>query len=449
MRRIGATVVALIALAGALVAGEFVPVTPTPDVALSLHEVEAVEHPVACPGQLEVPVGDVDSGDPDLDAMPTEVTRNVFGPGAQLDTEQGTGVIVDAPVAVSTERAADGDIAGLAALSCMRPAQDQWLIGGSTALNSSARLVLVNPGLASVDVTVTLLGPLGESAHQEILVIGAQSFHEVLLEGVEAEITALAVRVESSGAGVVAAIQDSRIDGIHPAGTDWITRADGPSDHVVLPGVGVPAPSTDDPALQPTATLRLLSPEGATVTPTLVTDNGIVAWGGTSDLELDPGVVVDVPIPSGVYGTIEVRSEGEVFAAAMTTVPRPAGEDFEGRYAYDRAWVHGVDVNDDRPRSIVAPGGDSEIIIFSGLYAPFVLRDAEGNTVAEYDVEPRSFAVSQLAVPTGTVLTAEGPFVWAVRVRDEPGFITMVQPVVTDVEDLTAEVQVGPYAPVP
>ena len=68
---------------------------------------------------------------------------------------------MDAIVGAQVERIADGDIAGWAALTCSAPAAEQWLVGGSTALGSSARLVLTNPSTAPSEVTVTLYGPLG------------------------------------------------------------------------------------------------------------------------------------------------------------------------------------------------------------------------------------------------------------------------------------------------
>ncbi|PKQ25494.1 MAG: hypothetical protein CVT64_09840 [Actinobacteria bacterium HGW-Actinobacteria-4] len=444
------------AVVGAVVFAGIVGPVQAPAVAVHEVSIMPMERPIACPGPLTVPVGDVDAGDPDLDSTPTERERRIWPDGATTPADGGDGVIIDAPVATSVERVEDGDIAGLAALTCQRAMSDQWLVGGSTALSSSARLVLINPSLSSIEVTVTLFGAAGQVEQRPVVILAPMSQREVLLEGIEAEISSLVVRVESSGAGVVAALQDSRLDGFQPAGSEWVMPVATPAESLVVPGVGVAAgeveadteadAGTQTPSV---SVLRLLSPEGATVSLTLVTAEGIVPWGGTTGLELAPGVVTDIEVPSGVFGAVEVSADGGVLAAAMSRIERDAEGGTRGSLAYDFSWVGGQDHRDGVARSTVAPGGSVEFAVYSPTTATFVLTDAAGTVVVEREVAARTIEVIEVDVPAGTVVSAQGRFAWSMRIAREPGFVTSLSPVLTGVSELTVSVGLAPYAPVP
>lgn len=444
IRRILVTTVALGSVAAALAFAVTVEEAQVAGAEVMSIGVPPVDYPVACPGQLEVPVGDFDPGDDDLASAPTERSLRVWGDGELRATDGGTGTIVEAPVASSLERAASGDIEGLAALTCTRPSTDQWLLGGSTAVGSSARLVVSNPSLASVEVVVTMFGPVGQLDQNTTLVLGPGGQSAILLEGVEAGVASLAVHVLASGAGVTAAIQDSRLDGFQPAGTDWIVPSER-SDQLVIPGVGFPLADDDEVS----SLLRLVAPEGATASMTLTTEEGIVPWGGTSNLELEPGVVVDVAVPEGIYGTIEVVADSEVLAAAQTTVAREAAEGIEGSLAFDFGWVAGTDNRDGSARSVVAPGGLTHVVAYSAFSATFELRNEDGDVVISQAIEPRTFVTVPVNVDEGTVLSSQGRFTWVLRASDTAGYVSFLQSVQTQVEDQDVAVVPGNYTSVP
>ena len=52
-----------------------------------------------------------------------------------------------------------------------------------------------------------------------------------------------------------------------------------------------------------------------------------------------------------------------------------------------------------------------------------------------------------LGVPSGTVLSVDGPIAWTVRVVDPPGFITSVQPEDVGPRDTVVAVAPGFYVP--
>ena len=176
---------------------------------------------VACPGPQSTPSG-VTGTDPELGGAATGVSANTYLTGAVRPV--GAGQASDALVGAAVHRVSGGDITGLAAITCTAPSTDQWVVGGATTVGASARLVLTNPGDASVQATVTSYGELGELDSREVA-IGPNSQGEVLLEGLTIDVAALAVHISSTGTGVVAALQDSRLNGFQPFGTDWVTAS--------------------------------------------------------------------------------------------------------------------------------------------------------------------------------------------------------------------------------
>ena len=439
-------IIVVAASIGAVTLAAMTPTDVPAPVATRDVSVPAVEYPAACPGPLEVPVGDVDTGDEDLDASSDDRQRDVWADAPVSATSSGDGSIVDGPVASVLERVGAGDIAGLAAVTCTRPLDDQWLVGGSTDLGSSARLVVSNPGNVTVEATVTMYGPTGALEEQRTLAVGPQDQRDLLLEGLVADVPSLVVRVEATGGGVTAVLQDSRLDGFQPDGTDWVGGIAEPADEVVVAGIGV---ADADPDSQ-SGRVRVLSPDGATVSLTMVTAEGIVAWGGTSNLELEPGVVVDIPTPPGAYGSVEIEARGgAVVAGGLTRLSREADEGLEGARAADHTWVGGQAIELEAPRSVVVPDGQARVQVYAARSGEFVLRDQDGVEVVSTSVLARSFTSLDLDVPPGTTLTGEGRFAWTLRFSDEAGFLTTLEPTPTSVADEQWTVGVGPYVPSP
>src|SRR5690606_5790504 len=127
--------------------------------------------PAVCPGPQTIPVGDIESGDTDLDSGSADVRLEALpAGGARVDD----GTMIEG-VGVSVERVGSGDLAGMAGMSCAPTSPDQWLVGGSTSLGSSARLVLSNPAASPVRAEIELFTPLGEVERSTSVVIGPQS----------------------------------------------------------------------------------------------------------------------------------------------------------------------------------------------------------------------------------------------------------------------------------
>jgi len=388
---------------------------------------------VACPGKQTVPVGDIGAGG-DLASEPTKHTYNVYAPVAT--SPLGDGQLAVAPVAAQVERIGDGDIEGWAAMSCGQAQADQWLVGGATSLGSSARLVLSNPSAAPTEATVTVYGPLGQVEKTLVLAVAPGAQANKLIEAVATELPAMVLRVQATGPGVVAALQDSRLEGFQPAGTAWVTPSD-LATRLVIPAVGAQDPNA-------MVTLRLMAPEGASVELSLVSDQGVQPWSVGHALALEPGVVTDIDLPKSLAGAIEIQADKAVIASARTVVPHAPREAVQGDVAYDQMWVSGEAVRDGTLTGIVPLEG-ARIAVYSPTTAHVIVKDSGGATVAEADLTARTVTWLNVAAPPGTVLNTTGEFAWAFVMESDAGYLTSSEPVDVGQKGLAATVVVAHF----
>ncbi|WP_199423560.1 DUF5719 family protein [Actinotalea solisilvae] len=362
-------------------------------VALTAVDVPPAPTTLVCPGPLRLPTEPEPGGDvlydpqfdpspeasasvltavsvppePGGDAAAGELRPLVAGttalPATPLDPAPDgavASVVPDTALVVATQAARDrpawsagavgvttttGDLRGLAAASCRAPSAETWLVGGSTALGSSARLVLQNPGSTPASVRLELWGPGGavELAGSPEYLVPAGSERVVLLEGVAAEQARVVVRLTASGGLVTGYLQDSQLRGLVPAGVDLVVAGTGPAERQVVPGVSVTTTAIDG---ADTAALRLLAPgdEGGTASISLLGPGGAVALPGADEVELRAGEVLDVPLAGLAEGawTAVVTSDVPVVAGALVTRGQGVGLPDAGTLArapLDRAWA--------------------------------------------------------------------------------------------------------------
>ena len=433
MIRAVALVVALLAFVGVAALDD-----PTPGGAPAAGATDASDPrvlPSACPGPQTVPVGDVSTGDSELDAGSDDVTLETLPEGG-LEVGSGIAFSTDAgggpAVGVAVERIGTGDLAGLAGLTCMPVATDQWLVGGATTLGSSARLVLTNPGATSVRASVQLHTPVGPVEGATSIIVGPGAQESVLLEALETEMPATAVHITAGGLGVSAAVQDSRLDGFTAAGTDWIVASAGGTSLVAaLPGPSDGAGS---------ALLSLVAPEGADVTLALETADGDQGWLGEPTLTLEPGVVTDVPIPAADHGFVTIEADAPVVAGTRVSLTRPL-ETGDGTPARDHAWSASQPAGDARARASVVPPGEVSLLVRAGAGGTLT---ADG---APLDAPAAGASLVPLDLEPGTVIASEGAVDWLLVVEDQPGFITTLEPVSTALASEEIAVVVGGYLP--
>lgn len=393
---------------------------------------------VACPGPQTVPVGDVGAGG-DLASEPSLRNLETF---ASVDLmPAGAGVSAEAVVAAQMERTGDGDIEGWSALTCGPPALDQWLVGGATSLGASTRLVLTNPSGAPTEATVTVYGPLGVVESRYVTSVAAGGQAERLVEAFATEVPSLVVRVTATGPGVVAALQDSRLEGFQPAGTEWVAPG-ALATELVIPAVGGDQPDAS-------VTLRLMAPDGALVELSLVSERGVEPWSVGRALELEPGVVTEVDVAVEGLGAIEIKADAPVVAAARTVVPRESREGIAGEVAYDHMWVSGQAVaeaaRDDAVLTGVVPLAGARIAVYSPVDGAVSFATEAGDVLETVAVRARTVTWVDVPAAAGTTLTTSGGVAWAFVASAEGGYLASAAPILVGGGTLTASVVPTPY----
>ena len=372
--RVLSGVLVLALTGGAVALGVLAPRSAADPLPAATVEVAPVATTLVCPGPLQLP-DDTLSGDSAFDRVPVAPVERVSAFDTMLSGAASLTVLGDAPTALdggsgqvrspsaatilradpvdgeparvagaTSSVVTDGDLRGLTAASCARPSADVWLVGGSTELESTADLVVVNPGATAADITVELWGPSGavDLANGASFLVAPGEQRVVALPGVAAEQRRLAVRVSAAGGQVSAYLQDSLLDGFTPRGTDLVTAGTGPATTQVVPGLTLI--ETDVDAADAGA-LRLLAPgeEGATASVRLLGPDGDVGLPGAEAVELAPGEVTDLSLGGlapGAY-TAVVESTAPVVAGAMLAREGDAG-DLDAGPRLERAWAASV-----------------------------------------------------------------------------------------------------------
>lgn len=439
IRRLVTSGVAIAAVVASVWIGSSVSLSSAPQSNEQVVTVTPARQDVVCPGPLVTPAG-ATGNDPELGGAAQGIARDTFSVGDRRRI--GEGVASDGVVAAAVERISGGDISGLAAITCTAPQTDQWLVGGNTVVGDSSRLVLSNPSLAAVEVTVTPFGSIGPVEGERVVPIGPQSQAELLLEGAAVNVSGLVVHVQSTGNGVVAALQHSRLDGFQPAGTDWVVAGAGPAADLVIPGVGVADPETTS------AVVRLMAPEGATATLALATPDGDAVWEGVAALALEPGVAIEVPVPAVADGAVTISADAPVVAGSLVTRVRQSTIGVEGATAQEIRWLPAQLPGEESERAVLAVGYTQTLSVYASSSGAFTLIDDAGRTVVSQGMSAGTTFSIRVSVPSGTMLTAQGPFAWNVLV-DDAGFLSALAPTRITIDDVDVAVLQERYIPEP
>ncbi len=310
-----------------------------------------------------------------------------------------------------------GDLRGLAASPCVATADEAWLVGGSTLVGDSTRLVLANPGPTPATATATVLTGAGGGGQPQGRVVAVPEIslapgeqRAVLLEGVAPGAASLAVGVRSEGADVAAWLVTTSLRGLVPQGIDVVTPGEAPGPRQVVPAVVVQR--GDSPPL-----LRLAAPGPVPVVARWeVSGPGgpVVLDGATLAATVPAGGVVDVPLTglsSGAH-TVVVQGDGPLVAAAgLHSSGDPA-------LAGDQAWT-GAARPLTGPVLVAVPqasGTDSELVLHAPLpadgtsppepVAAVTVLDAEGELHPADDVPLGSGA--SVALDVAELVRASG-----------------------------------------
>lgn len=237
---------------------------------------------------------------------------------------------------VSVARADGGDLRGLSATACQQSVSSAVLVGGSTQLGASARLVLANPGETTASVSLSGWGATGPLPDIAPLVVPAGGVRTLLLETISLE-PRLAIRLDVEGGRVVPTIQDSSLDGLIAAGTETVGAAADPTTDLTIAGAAI------SEAESASALLRLVNPglDAATVMVEMLGPDGAEVLPGAESSVIEPGTVADISLaglPTGQYA-VRVTSDVPVTGAVRMARTGTAGEDDPDTAPVDIAWL--------------------------------------------------------------------------------------------------------------
>ena len=349
----GVVIVAAAAVAAVLAGTTPLPAIEREPVSLTVDTLQGAERYFVCPGSFAV-LG-ADPGRPGV-ALPTGVAGVTLAGNASAQTELQREEPGGSSPAVLTVSAAEpfaaaqvqsvvtDTLRGLTAGSCAEPANEQWLLGGSTTLGVSTTLALGNPYQVPATVQLTVYDENGQvdSAQTSGVLVPAGSERIVSLNGYAPGRDRIAVRVDSTGAAVTASLGVGQVAGLDPFAVDTVTRQLAGETTLVVPGLAnlsdhdhgpgdtgevesfpviVRALSTS--GVSGSATVRALRDDGTDevlgtidLTGSAVGELSIDQWTGTGAIILESAV----PIVGGVQGSV---NEGPEHDYAWLT-PAPA-----------------------------------------------------------------------------------------------------------------------------
>lgn len=384
--------------------------------------VSSVGPPVVAAGDgLDVPA------DVSAVAAPDDVAG---GPGPSVLTappaDDGTALAGSQAQSVAGER-----LAGFAASSCVEATPESWLVGGSTDVGQSTVVLLTNPTNVEANVTIEVFGEAGpvDAPGASGIVVAPTSQRIVPLAGIAPNVQIPTVHVSSVGAPIAASLQQSAVRAITPEGLDVIGATTAPGVEHVIPGFTVPASQPADGATgydYRVPGVRVVAPgtfdSEVTITATPV--------GGTASeprvATVPAGSAVEVPLDDLAPGdySLTVTSDVPVVTAAHAATIADGVTDFAWFAAAEPlddgatvavagdqgagAVLYLVNTGaEDRPATIVGPGGERGFVVaaggspkrIGGIAGISVLSGVEGLSAAVVYPGASEFASFVLAPP--------------------------------------------------
>jgi hypothetical protein len=203
---------------------------------------------------------------------------------------------------------------GLFSTPCLAPGTDVWITGADGRVGFTDTLAVSNPGSTVANVTVTAWASTGRLVPPKLqaFTVAAGQTAVLPVANYTPDAAFVSLHVHANSGRITADVLDRRINGVQPAGIDWIPPTRPPATDVVVPGLpggpGLRRLIVANPgAADATVSLRLatvsanFSPAGH---PTLLVRAGHTAVVDlTTSLGARSGAVVlhsDVPVTAAV-----------------------------------------------------------------------------------------------------------------------------------------------------
>ncbi|VEG29918.1 DUF5719 family protein [Actinomyces howellii] len=393
----------------------------------------------ACPQAPRNTIGGVDLGETTSSTTltPTGQDATITYGGTELDapttleTAEGGLLTVEAggtepagAVGAVTTLTASGDLRGLTTAPCTPPSAVSWMVGGSSAVGTSAELRLTNPGVTVVTATVRLYGSTGEIAlpsNGQVVVPAGQTVG-MLLESAGATDSRVALSVEADGGTLVPFLVTEALNGETAAGTEVISPGAAPSTDLTVPGVVLVEGADQGEASDQEATgagaagetglvhrspvVRVVNPgqEPATVAVSLIGDQGEQPLAGAESVVVDPGAVFDISLAGTTPGSYGVRVTSDAPVGAAVSLVRSAGEypERSGTALRDVAWAQAASPGALEAAVVALPRGNG--------MAPALALTNSGTTPSTVTLTAADGQwTTQVEVPASTTVTPTVP----------------------------------------
>jgi len=281
---------------------------------------------------------DADSGG--SDAAP-QVLSDTAVDGQEGDEATEPGLLAG----VQSQSLTEGDTVGLAAASCSVASGDTWLVGGANTTGRTTLITLSNPSEVASTVDLEVFSEEGVVTAPGLTGIAVEAGGQrvLSLSGFAPQAVSPVVHVSSRGGLVVANLQQSIVRGIVSGGVDIVGGGQAPSETNIIPGVvvrnagavGARSSDTDYNDLQPVLRMYVAGDASAAVRvdvkPEDTTGNG-----ASFTLDVEGGMVTDLPLDGLDDGKYTVTVESDAPAVAGVRVSTMGGADVEERT--DFAW---------------------------------------------------------------------------------------------------------------
>jgi hypothetical protein len=236
---------------------------------------------------------------------------------------RATGSVAATVVADQVTLSAAGRFRALNSARCTSPSADWWFAGADGRVGYTDELLLANPSDTGANVTVSVWSTKGELTPPRLasLPIPARSSLVVSIPSVAPDAATLALHVHATSGAVTAALHDTRVSGVNPAGSDWMPATLPPARTAVVPGF---------PVSPGTRSLVLADPGGAdaTVGIRIIGTSGSFAPSGINQVVVHAGQTQTVDLTKalgGASGAVMVTSDQPVVAQGLAITTATGG----------------------------------------------------------------------------------------------------------------------------
>jgi hypothetical protein len=312
------------------------------------------------------------------------------------------------------------DLFGLAAASCEPARAESWLVGGATTTGRSTLVTLNNPTAVAASVDLEIFSEAGAVASPGLTGISVEPGTQRVLSlaGFAPQAASPVVHVTSTGGVVAASLQQTTVRGIEAGGIDTVVAAAAPATRTTIPGVVISGSETVASRLgvigfeDLKATLRLLVPGTGVQTATVrvTPEDGVNTEGTSFTIDLEAGIVTDLPIDDLVDGAYTVTVDTETPAVAAVRVATVGSDAIAGRT--DFGWMAAApELAADA--LVAVPGGIDASIHLANISAAdttIVMTPiaADGTPGTPRDVSIVAGAAAALTIEAGTSYLLSG-----------------------------------------